>query len=344
MKKLKVLVAVHATLIPPDSLKGHTAQEIAEWRTEFDVVSHLKRAGHDVQCVGILDSLGELRAAIQDGKPDVVFNLLEEFAGIVSHDQHLVAYLELLRQPYTGCNPRGLTLSRDKVLSKQLLAFHRIPTPQFLVFPRERKVHLPKRLRYPLFVKSATDDASLGIAQASIVSDAASLKERIGFIHEQIGSNALVEEFIEGREIYVGVLGNHRLSVLPPWEMKFGSLAPGQAPIATRKVKWDRRYQQKHGITTAKADELPEGVLPKLQGMTRRIYRALHLSGYARMDFRMRADGMVYVLEANANPNLAADEDLAQSALSAGIPYDDLLARVVSLGLGYQAAWRIDDA
>jgi D-alanine-D-alanine ligase len=344
MKKQKILVTVHATLIPPDSLKGRSEAEIAEWRTEYDVVSRLKRAGHEVTCVGILDSLAELRSAVQDGKPDIVFNLLEEFAGIVSFDQHLVAYLELLRQPYTGCNPRGLTLSRDKVLSKQILAFHRIPTPQFLVFPRARKLRLPKRLRYPLFVKSATDDASLGIAQASIVSDTASLKERIQFIHEQIGANALVEEYIEGREIYVGALGNERLTVLPPWEMQFGSLAPGQAAIATRKVKWDRRYQHKHGITTTRAADLPEGVPERLKRMTRRIYRALHLSGYARMDFRLRSDGEVYVLEANANPNLAADEDLALSARSAGIGYDELLARVLSLGTAYQAAWRIDDA
>jgi len=344
MKKLKILVAVHETLIPPDTLAGHTDREIEEWRTEFDVVSHLKRAGHEVQCLGILDSLTELRAAIQDWRPDLVFNLLEEFAGIVSHDQHLVAFLELLHQPYTGCNPRGLTLSRDKVLSKQLLSFHRIETPKFMVFPRERQVRLPRRMRYPLFVKSATDDASLGIAQASIVDDAASLTERIRFIHEQNKSNALVEEFIDGREIYVGVFGNERLTVLPPWEMTFGSLPPGQAAIATRKVKWDRKYQEKHGITTTKAENLPEGVMPRLARLTRRIYRALHLSGYARMDFRMRADGSVFVLEANANPNLAQDEDFAQSAASAGIGYSALLSRILSLGLSYQAAWRMTEA
>jgi len=344
MRRLKVLVAVHETLIPPESLAGHSDREIEEWRTEYDVVSHLKQAGHDVQCLGILDNLTELRTAIQDGHPDVVFNLLEEFAGVVSHDQHVVAYLELLRQPYTGCNPRGLTLSRDKVLSKQLLAFHRIPTPKFMVFARTAKVRIPRQLRYPLFVKSATDDASLGIAQASIVDAAASLKERIGFIHEQTNSNALVEEFIDGREIYVGALGNDRLTVLPPWEMRFGSLPPGQAPIATRKVKWDRKYQQKHGITTAKADHLPDGALPRLIRLTRRIYRALHLTGYARMDFRMRPDGTIFVLEANANPNLATDEDFAQSALSAGIGYATLQSRILSLGLSYQAAWRMNEA
>jgi D-alanine-D-alanine ligase len=344
MKKLRILVTCHETLIPPDSLEGHTEKEIDEWRTEYDVVSHLKRAGHEVRCLGLLDSLTELRAAIDEWKPDLVFNLLEEFDGIAKHDQHVVAYLELLRQPYTGCNPRGLMLSRDKVLSKQLLAYHRIPTPQFLVFPRGRRVVVPKKIRYPLFVKSATDDASLGIAQASVCADAPSLRERISFVHDQTGSDALVEEYVEGRELYVGALGNDRVTVLPPWELSFGSLPEGQAPIATRKVKWDRRYQKRHGIETGPAKDLSDPVLAQLGRLTKRIYRALHLTGYARMDFRMRADGQIFVLEANANPNLAAEEDFARSAASGGIDYDELLGRLLSLGLGYQAAWRIHEA
>jgi D-alanine-D-alanine ligase len=344
MKKLRILVAVHESLIPPDSLAGHDEKEIDEWRTEFDVVSHLKRAGHEVRCIGLLDSLTELRATIQEWQPHIVFNLLEEFDGIVKHDQHVVAFLELLRQPYTGCNPRGLMLSRDKVLSKQLLAYHRIPTPQFAVFRRGKRVQLPAKLRYPLFVKSATDDASLGIAQASVCADPAGLKERIQFVHEQTASDALVEEYIEGREIYVGALGNDRLTVLPVWEMSFGTLPDGQAPIATRKVKWDRRYQKRHGITTGAAGQLPEPVVAQLGRLTKRIYRALHLTGYARMDFRLREDGTVFVLEANANPNLAEEEDLARSARAAGMKYDELLARILSLGLGYQAAWRVNEA
>ena len=343
MKKLRILVTVHESLIPPETLAGHSQAEIDEWRTEYDVVSHLKKAGHEVRCIGVLDSLTELRAVIGDWKPHVVFNLLEEFDGIAGNDQHVVSFLELLRQPYTGCNPRGLMLSRDKVLSKQLLAYHRIPTPQFAVFKRGKRVQLPKKLRYPLFVKSATDDASLAIAQASVCEDAARLKERIQFVHEQTQSDALVEEYIAGREIYVGVLGNDRLSVLPVWEMSFGSLAEGQAPIATRKVKWDRRYQKRHGIDTGPAGGLTEAVVASLGRLTKRIYRALHLTGYARMDFRLRDDGQMFVLEANANPNLAEGEDLARSALSGGVSYDELLARILSLGLAYQAAWRSNE-
>src|ERR1700677_5342763 len=261
MRKVRALVLVHSTLVPPDSLKGSTEKEIDEWRTEYDVISHLKAEGHEVRPLGLSDSLSELRRAIIDWKPHIVFNLLEEFDGIVTYDQHVVAFLELMHQPYTGCNPRGMLLSRDKVLSKQLLSYHRVPTPLFVVFPRGRTPRLPKRLRFPMFVKSSTEDASLGIAHASVVTDERGLKERIAFIHEQTHSDALVEEYIEGRELYVGVIGNERLKVLPVWEMTFGSLPQGHPTIATRKVKWDRNYQAKYGITTAAAENLPADVL-----------------------------------------------------------------------------------
>jgi D-alanine-D-alanine ligase len=341
MKKQRVLVVLHSSLVPPDTLEGRSEKEIAEWRTEYDVISTLKGRGHEVLCVGVLDSLTELRTSIADWKPDVVFNLLEEFDGIGTYDQHVVAFLELLRQPYTGCNPRGLLLSRDKLLCKQLLAFHRIPTPRFAVSRRGARLHIPRKLNFPLFVKSTVEDASLGIAQASVVEDAARLKERIEFVHEQVGSDALVEEFIEGRELYVGVLGNERLTRLPVWEMVFGSLPESLAAIATRKVKWDKRYQAKYGITTRAAQELPAAVVARLDKLSRRIYRALGLSGYARMDFRVTAAGEVYVLEANANPNLEAEEDFAESARAAGMPYNELLERLMALGLSYRAEWRV---
>jgi D-alanine-D-alanine ligase len=340
MKKLRILVVVHTSLVPPESLEGYTEKEVDEWRTEYDVVTALRTAGHEVHCLGVLDSLTELRSALIEWKPDVVFNLLEEFNGIVTYDQHVVAFLELMSQPYTGCNPRGLLLSRDKVLCKQLLAFHRIPSPQFAVFPRGRKFRLPRKLTPPLFVKSATEDASLGIAQASVVEDLPRLRERVEFMHEQIGSDALVEEYIEGRELYVGVLGNERLTRLPVWEMRFGSLPESLPAIATRKVKWDRDYQRKYGITTRESEELPPVVAQQLDRLSRRIYRGLHLSGYARIDFRVRADGSVFALEANANPNLAREEDFAQSAHAAAVEYPDLLERILVLGGNYRVAWR----
>lgn len=340
MKPLRVLVLMHESLVPPPSLKGYTEQEIDEFRTEYDVTACLERSGHTVRALGLSDQLTELRTAILEWKPDIAFNLLEEFQGIVTYDQHVVAFLELMRQPYTGCNPRGLLLSRDKSLCKQLLAFHRIPTPQFTVFRRGTKVRVPRRIKFPLFVKSTVEDASLGIAQASVVEDAVRLKERVEFVHEQVGSDALVEEYIEGRELYVGVMGNERLTRLPVWEMKFGSMPESLAAIATRKVKWDRKYQARYGIYTEAAKDLPPSVEMRLDKLSRRIYRALGLSGYARMDFRLTESGDIYVLEANANPNLEKAEDFAQSARAAGIPYDELLERIMALGLAYRAEWR----
>jgi D-alanine-D-alanine ligase len=295
-----------------------------------------------VRPLGIGDSLTELRAVIEEWKPQVCFNLLEEFDGIVTYDQHVVAYLELLRQPYTGCNPRGMMLSRDKVLSKQILSYHRIPTPQFAVFRRGGAIRIPDRLRYPLFVKSATEDASRGIWQASIVEDAAKLTERIQFIHQHTMSDALVEEYIEGRERYVGVLGNERIRTLTPWEFIFGELKSGRAAIATRKAKWDRDYQARHGITSGKAEDLPPGLAERLDRFARRVYRALYLTGYARIDFRVRADGTPFVLEANANPNLEEEEDFAYAALHDGIDYPQLLQRIISLGRAFRAEWRQD--
>jgi len=340
MKRLRVLVLVHETLVPPDDATGYTVQQIDEWRTEYDVTTSLRAMGHEVRVLGMGNNLAELRSQITDWRPEVTFNLLEEFQGIVTYDQHVVAFLELMRQPYTGCNPRGMMISRDKALSKQILAYHRIPTARFALLPRNRPYRPPRRLGFPLFVKSATENASLGISQASIVHDPQKLRERVEFIHEQTNSDALVEEYIEGREIYIGVIGNERLTTFPLWEMDFGTLPEVMAGIATRKVKWDRNYQRKHGIDTGPAKALPDGLPARIAQLARRIYRALFLSGYARIDMRVRPDGSVFVLEANANPNLAQTEDLATSALSGGVGYDELLERILRCGLAYQAAWR----
>ena len=341
MKPSRVLVVLHPSLMPPDTLEGQDSKSVAEWRTEYDVIQTLRAGGHEVRALGVLDSIAELRTTIADWQPDVVFNLLEEFDGIVSYDQHVIAFLEMLRQPYTGCNPRGLLLSRDKALCKQVFAFHRIPSPQFAVFRRGQRITLPRRLRYPLFVKSTTDDASLGIAQASVVEDKPQLKERIEFVLEQHKSDVLVEEYIEGRELYVGVLGNERLTRFPVWELNFGSMPTSGSAIATRKVKWDAKYRAKYGIDSAPSSDLPAGVEAKLDRLSRRMYRALGLTGYARMDFRMRADGSLYALEANANPHLAEDEDFARSAAAAGKNYGELLDSIVKLGLTYPAQWRV---
>jgi D-alanine-D-alanine ligase len=341
MKRYRILLMMHEQLVPPESIEGLTDKEIDPFRTEYNVYSTLYNLGHEIRALGVGDRLSDLRETIRDWKPHVVFNLLEEFSGITAYDQHVVAYLELVRQRYTGCNPRGLMLSRDKVLTKQVLAWHRVATPAFHLFPYGKRFAEPRKLKFPLFVKSATEDASFGIAQASIVEDMASLRERVTFIHDQVQSDALVEEYIDGRELYIGVLGNTRLTTLPVWEMNFGTLSEVHSGIATRKVKWDRSYQKKHGITTGPAQGSNDAEVDRLIRLAKRIYRALHISGYARLDLRMRADGSVFLLEANANPDLTLGEDFAESAATIGIDYDTLISRIVNLGLSYMPEWRM---
>jgi D-alanine-D-alanine ligase len=343
VKRYRILLMVHEQLVPPEDIEGLTEKEIDVFRSEYDVYSTLYNLGHEIRVVGISDSLSKLRETVKAWQPHVVFNLLQEFSGIASYEHYVVAYLEMIRQQYTGCNPRGLMLSRDKVLTKQLLAWHRIATPAFQLFPFGVRFKEPKKgkLGFPLFVKSATEDASVGIAQASIVQDMQQLRERVEFIHDNVQSDALVEEYIDGREFYIGVLGNERLTTLPIWEIDFGTLAEKRSGIATSRVKWDRAYQARHGITTGLAKGLSKAEADKLARLAKRIYRALHMCGFARLDLRMAQDGKVFLLEANANPDLTRGEDLAESAEAAGIDYDKLISRIVNLGLSYMPEWRM---
>jgi D-alanine-D-alanine ligase len=307
---------------------------------EFDVVSTLEEMGHLVHKLGVTDDLGAIRAAVTEWKPDIVFNLMESFHEVGHFDQHVASYLELLRVPYTGANPRGLMLSRDKTLSKMLLAYHRVPVPDSALNRVGRAVHRPRRLGFPLIVKSRTEDASIGISQASIVTDDEKLRERVRFIHESIGTDAVVEQYIEGRELYVGLLGNHRLMVFPIWELHFPDMPDGAHRIATARVKWSTKYQQKHGITTGPAENLPDSLVAEIRRLCKRVYRVLDLSGYARIDLRLDASSRPWVLEANANPQLAYGEDFAESAEAGGLSYPALLQRILNHGL----AWRPERA
>jgi D-alanine-D-alanine ligase len=339
MKSLRVLVMLHPQLQPPEQLETFTEKQIEEWRVEYDVISQLRAAGHEVRVQPVLDTLAALDETLRRWRPQVVFNLLEEFAGVVAYEAHLVAHLELMQQRYTGCNPRGLMLARDKVLAKRLLASAGIATPAWCVAPRGALPVLPASLRYPLIVKSASEDASLGIAQASVVRDRTELRERVRLMHRRHDSDALIEEYIEGRELYVGVLGNRRPRVLPVWELQFGRLPPRMSRIATRRIKWDRAYQRSLGIGPRPAADLDAANTRRIQRVALAAFRALQLSGVARIDFRQREDGSLFVLEANPNPNLARVEDLATSAAAAGLDYAQLLGLLLRNALRQRAAW-----
>jgi D-alanine-D-alanine ligase len=333
MKRLRVLVLLHPDLVPPDSLKGFSEHDINQWKTEYDVVSTLRAAGHEVRPLGVQHELRPIRDEVESWKPHVVFNLLEQFHGEAVYDQNVASYLELLRIPYTGCNPRGLVLARGKDLSKKLLSYHRVPLPAFAVFPMRRKVKRPARLGLPLIVKSLSEDGSYGISQASVVDSDEKLAERVNFIHERIGTAAIAEQYIEGRELYVAVLGNERLRVLPIWELEFGTMAQGGRPIATEKLKHDLEYQERHGTNVGPAKDLSPQLSSGIQKVAKRIYRTLELDGYARIDFRLSADGTPYYIEANPNPEIAQIEEFAAAARHDGLEYTELLHRIVALGI-----------
>jgi D-alanine-D-alanine ligase len=334
--KLRVLALVHRHLVPPDAVPEGTDLTAVPWRTEFDVISTLKTLGHEVQILGVHDDLSELRRAATEWRPHIAFNLLEGFDDVTIFDQNVVSHMELLKLPYTGCNPRGLLMARDKSLAKKLLAYHRIGVPEFEVFRIGRKFRRPKRLSFPLIVKSLTQEASIGISQASVVDSDEKLKERITFIHESIGTAAIVEHYIEGRELYVGILGNQVLQALPVWELFFTNMPPDVRRIATDRVKWSVKYQKKYGIESGPAKDLPETDADRIQHACKRAYRALELSGYARIDLRLDEKGMIWVLEANPNPQIARGEDFAASAEKVGVGYDALLQRIINLGMRWQ--------
>ena len=338
MKPLRVLVLMHPDVVPPDSTRGYSPQEINVWKTEYDVVSTLRASGHEVHPIGVQDELKPVRDAIEEFKPQVVFNLLEEFHGEVIYDQNVASYLELMQVPYTGCNPRGLMLARGKDLSKTLVHHRRIAVPAFAVFPMRRKVKRPKRLELPLIVKGLNVDASFGISQASVVETDEKLAERVTFIHEKVGTAAIAEQYIEGRELYVGVLGNDRLRVLPVWELKFGKMAQSARHIATEKVKHDTNYQERLGILDGPAKDLAPEMRSRIQRIAKRVYRTLELDGYARIDFRLSADGTPYFIEANPNPEIAKSQEFATAARHDGLAYPDLLHRILALGISRAAA------
>ena len=338
MKKLRVLVLMHDYQVPPADPEGIDTTA-APWRMEYDVIHTLRtKLRHDVHELGVKDDLAGIRQATDEFRPHIAFNLLEAFHEVGTFDQNLVSYLELLRLSYTGCNPRGMLLARDKALSKKLLHYHRIAVPDFVVVPRGRRPRLTKRLHFPLIVKSLTQEASIGISQASVVEDEHRLRERVQFIHDSIGTDAIVEAYIAGRELYCGVIGNQRLQALPVWEMVFDKMPEDQHRIATERVKWNAKYQEKMGIMTGWADDLEAHLAARIQHISKRAYRVLELSGYARIDLRLDESGTVHVLEANPNPQIADGEDFARSADVAGLEYPALIQRILTIGMRWEAA------
>jgi D-alanine-D-alanine ligase len=332
-RKLKVLAlfdSVEPTTLDHDLTE---ALKTEDRKTERNVLNALAQLGHQTEYLVIFDDLDLIQQKIQKFEPDVIFNLADQFKNNRSFDQNIVSFLATHETPFTGCGSSGLTLCKHKAISKKILGYHRIHTPEFVTIARGKRIARPKRLKFPIIVKPLKEEASLGISQASFVENDDQFNQRVQFIHESWNNDVIAEEYIEGRELYVSLLGNHRLEVYPIRELVFREVPPDEPKMATYKAKWDENYRKRWGLENQFAEGLDPAVVATIQNACKRIYHLLTIDGYARLDLRLTRDNKVYFIEANPNPILAEDEDFAQSAVKAGVSYPQLIDRILRLGL-----------
>lgn len=330
-KAEKVLVLFNAE--GPTTLDQDYTEDLKkkDWETEADILKALQQLGHTTAPLGLFDDAEILFEKIKQFQPTVIFNLVERFKHDSAHDRDIASLLKLIGIPFTGCGPTGMTLCKNKGLSKEILSFHRIRVPDFAIFPRKKAVKRPRNLNFPIFVKPLKEEASLGIAQASFVENDEQLKERVQFIHETMDQDVIAEEYIDGRELYVSLLGNKRLEIFPVREIRFNEVPEDEPKVATYKAKWDENYRKKWGIKNQFAGTLVNGALAKIEKVSKKIYQLLSIQGYARLDMRLTSSGDLVFIEANPNPMLAAEEDFAQSAAKAGLEFPQLIQRILNL-------------
>ena len=332
-KKLKILALFDA--MAPTTLDQDLSKELKteDWKTERDVLAALGKLGHQTEHLAIFDDVDLLRQKLNSFNPDLIFNLADQFKNNRAFDQNIVSFLEMQGLRFTGCSSTGLTLCKHKAISKKILGYHRICVPDFVMVPRGKRITRPARVKFPLVVKPLKEEASIGISQASFVENDDQFKERVQFIHDKIDHDVIAEEYIEGRELYVSILGNQRLQVFPIRELVFKEVPPDEPKLATYRAKWDEEYRKRWGLQNQFAEGLDPAVVRTIEQTCKRVYRLLTIDGYARLDLRLTADNRVCFIEANPNPILAEDEDFAQSAMKTGMEYPQLIARIVGVGL-----------
>lgn len=296
------------------------------------VARALRKKGHRVSVLGVHGDVKKLIAGLSRRKPDLVFQLMEAFGDNMFADIAVVGLLDLLGYKYTGSGPGELYLVQDKALGKRLLKFDNILYPRFAVFSKEADFETGGNLRLPLFVKPLRMDASIGIGKKSLVTDTVQLMKRVIRIHEDLGDAALCEEFIDGREFYVGILGNQDPIALPPIEMDFSGLPEGMPRVAGARAKWEVGSVEYKGTKSVLA-QLPDELRARLQKVSLDAYRALRVRDYGRVDLRLTDTGDIYVLEVNANCYLDRESEFAVAAKAHGIDYPDLVDRIVDLAM-----------
>jgi len=330
--KILILFDVARPADPNETFSARSLKE-EDKPTEADVLRCLKRLGHDVETLAVFDNVTDIVEKLKAYAPDIVFNLSESFYQDRSHEPNIPALLELMKVRYTGSGPEALLLCKDKALAKKVLAYHHVRSPHFVVSHRGHPLRRLRRFIYPAIVKPACEESSDGISQASFVREEHEAIARARFIHQKFGCDALIEEYIEGRELYVSVLGNHRLTVFPAREIVFEQVPEDAPKFATFHAKWNEAYRKKWGIKNGAAKELPDGVQDHLANLARKVYRLLKIKGFARVDVRLTPTGEVFLLEVNPNPSLAEDEDFARSAADGGVVYDSLIQEILNTAL-----------
>jgi D-alanine-D-alanine ligase len=327
-----VKIAVVFDTPHPDWDDADYRKEMAEGKVEeaeYDVAQALIQNDHEVLLVGIKDDVRPMIDRLAAFAPALVFNCCESFRGSAQLEYGVAAVLEMHGWRHTGATPTGLLVARNKSMSKKILKHHGIRVPEFATFHPGDPFLRPSTLRFPLIVKPLLEDASIGIAQASVVADDAGLAERVAFIHDKFQQAAIAEELIDGRELYVGVVGNNTLEVLPIVELHFGKLSRAERRIATYKAKWDEEYRDRHHIRSGFARRLPDGVGTKIRDVCDAAFHSLWLQDYGRLDLRLTHDHEVYVLEVNPNPFIAYGHELANAAEKAGMNYKAFIQRIV---------------
>jgi D-alanine-D-alanine ligase len=314
-----------------EAFKREVEQKVEE--AEYDVARALMAGGHDVLMIGIGDDVAPLLTKLKAFQPRVVFNGCEGFRKNARHEYAIAALLDMYGYRYTGSSPTALLVARNKSLTKKVLAFHGIRVPAFAEFHEGDELVRPSELRFPLIVKPLLEDASIGIAQASVVEDDASLKQRVEFIHAKYHQAAIVEELVEGREVYVGLIGNDELEVLPLTEMTFGEPETAEHRIATYKAKWDEEYRKKKKIKNVFAKGVSDQLTARIGEICSTAFHALWLQDYGRVDVRLAHDDEVYVLEVNPNPFIADEHELAEAAKKSGLKYNAFIQRIVDEAL-----------
>jgi D-alanine-D-alanine ligase len=314
--------------------------EVALWHLdepemEYQVANALRDRGHEIRLLGVSDDIPDLIRCLAEWRPELVFNAAEAFRGNESLEYLLPALLEAEGYRYTGAPPLALQVTRNKPMSKKVLAYFGIQSPGFITYRMNELVENAPELTFPLIVKPVSTDASAGIAQASVVQDVAALGERVSFIHQRFGQAAIAEEFIDGRELYVSMIGNDDgLELLPITEMVFDKRKTRpEERIATQLAKWDESYRDRKGIRNVMARPLSRSVKTRITETCRSAYRALWLRDYARLDLRLTPDGQVWLIEANANPFISYGHDMANAAAKAGMQYSDFIQRIVSAAI-----------